>query len=419
MKVILSYFIGLILIFILSSFMVIDLSSITPEHPGGSMLEVAFWLTSMASAFLTFIITDVLFRSRESRLLSSFPVAPLRLFDFQMGRVFRAIGAVSGVYMAFWGAHLLENPSVFAPVMAIFPIGLGVCGIVSAAITMYVGNQVSQSTEVSGSQAMAFSTAPAIALAVSLMLNLMLKLLAEALLKPNYANAAITALGIVGMVTVVAWVYARYMFKRRYYAVYASFCDIDSIVINGDYAFLDGKCAEKMLKAPLAGALRLGWVEQYRRRHGMANLLVVTFALIMGIYLSQVPASLEQLCLPCIAPVVILLFSKPWVSLLEPALYSGAFDAFAIPESTCAKSRVMACLQIMAMPCFALGAAVAVPFGMQMGFAGGCWMFAMCVGLSAVMGFGMSLLSQKIRNYSTMMKLNYGLAGIFLIFVVL
>ena len=206
MKVILSYFIGLILIFILSSFMVIDLSSITPEHPGGSMLEVAFWLTSMASAFLTFIITDVLFRSRESRLLSSFPVAPLRLFDFQMGRVFRAIGAVSGVYMAFWGAHLLENPSVFAPVMAIFPIGLGVCGIVSAAITMYVGNQVSQSTEVSGSQAMAFSTAPAIALAVSLMLNLMLKLLAEALLKPNYANAAITALGIVGMVTVVAWI---------------------------------------------------------------------------------------------------------------------------------------------------------------------------------------------------------------------
>ena len=50
MKVILSYFIGLILIFILSSFMVIDLSSITPEHPGGSMLEVAFWLTSMAFA---------------------------------------------------------------------------------------------------------------------------------------------------------------------------------------------------------------------------------------------------------------------------------------------------------------------------------------------------------------------------------
>lgn len=412
------YVIGLALIFAISSFVTVDLSSISEERPGGTSLEVAFWLTSVASAFLTFIITDVLFRSRESRLLSSFPVDPVRLFDFQMGRVFRATGVLSLGYIAFWLAHLWEEPRVFAMVMGIFPIGLGVCGIVSAAIAMYVGNKVSQTGGISGSQAMAFSTAPAIALAVSLMINLMLKLLAEALLKPNYADAALTAIGIVVGVTIAAWVYARYMFKRRYYAVYASFQDVDSIVVNGDYDFLDGKCAADMLKAPLVDALRMGWREQYRRRHGMANLLIVTFALSMGIYLSQVPATLTQLRLPCIAPVAILLFSKPWVSLFEPEISRGAFDAFALADSALARSRVKACLQIMALPSVVLGASVAIPYGLHMGFVSGAIMLAMSLGISAVTGVGLSLISEKIRNYSTMSKLNYGLAGAFLVFVV-
>lgn len=410
-----TYIILILSVAVLSSFADIDYSSITAEHPGGVMLEIAFWVTSAASAFLTFIMTDVLFRSRESRLLSPFPVEPIRLFDYQMRRVFRGIGALSIVYAGAWAPHACFAPLPLTAAIAMFPVGLCICAVVSAAILMHIGNRVSQARETAQSDAMAFGTAPAIALAVTLALNLMLKLLAEALLKPDFMDAALTALTVVAATSAAAWAYARIMFKRRYYAAYAAFQDLDGIVINGDYAFLDGKCAAQMLKLPLKKALALGWSEQFRRRHGMANPVTAMFAVIWGIYLSQSPEALSQLCLPCVAAVALLLFSRPWLALFERDICAGAFDAFAIGEDLLTQSRLISCMRISAFPIAALSLCFGAPAGFVSGWGTGAATAAQVAAVSCIVAFGMSLAAQRIRNYSNIAKLNYLCAGVFLI----
>lgn len=414
-----AYIVCFVAIGCVSSLFEIDFPGMTPEHPGGWVLETAFWVTSIASAFLTFIMSDVLFRSRESRLLSSFPVLPIRLLDFQNCRVLSGIIFLSILYGACWLPHIASSPVVVLLSILLFPVGLTVCMFVSEAILMYVGVHATRRAESAYRGTLSFSVAPAIALAVTLMTNLVLKLLAEAVLKPDFMNAALTAFGIVVAVGISACLYARYQFRRHYYAVYATFRDIDGIVVNASYDYLDGRVAGRISTATMEQGLCLGFVEQFRRSHGLSGILIVTFSLVVGLYLSQSPESMERLCLPLMGAVALLLFSKPWLAFLHPKLACGVFDAFPLDESVFRRMRLRACLRLIAVPTVILALSVSVPYGFEHGALDALKMFILSACASFFVGFLMSYMAQTRVGYGRMMSINYASAAVLLALVVL
>ena len=59
--------VGLVLIALLSFWGVSPDTEISPTKPGGSYLEIAFWITAIGASVLSYLILEILFRSRETR----------------------------------------------------------------------------------------------------------------------------------------------------------------------------------------------------------------------------------------------------------------------------------------------------------------------------------------------------------------
>ncbi len=368
---ILAYLLALPLIAVLSYWIIAPDIAITPDHPGGTYLEIAFWLTAIGSAFLSFIMMEVLFRSQETRNLASFPIPPLSMFVFQIGRVFKAILLTTVPIICFWLPHC----TVFAGAafsaseclrmtlcILIWPIGLSICAVVSSAILLYTGHHATDGEATPQSAAMAFSAAPAIALATSLVLTLLLKLLAEALIKPGFFNAALTAFLITFIAFIAALLYSALMYHRHYYGILAGFSDTDLIVLNANYAFLDDTEARQLRnKHSISGLISHALCIQYKRRHATTTLFIITFAILLCATLWAMPEYLHTIWLPGVALAPFLFLSKPWLSLHGPDLDPAPLGVFAASPGAIHRATSKAVITIAAPQVLILSAALFLP----------------------------------------------------------
>ena len=339
-------------------------TGITPEAPGGVYFETAFWLTCLGTAFLSFMMMEILFRSRETRLLASLPVKPLHLFFYQMRRVFWGILLSMLPCAAFWLPQVFQAPGAVILSMVMWPAGLCVCAVTAAAIILYTGNAGTHNRGNAASfGTTAFSIAPAAALAVSLGTTLLIKLLAEALLKTGFVDAALTASGIVLAVFVFSFLYAACLFSRRYYAILASFIDTDMIQLNAGYEFIDGKQAEqlRLAKNPQM-AFRHSLVMQFERRYALSTFLILTFAIIMALVLWNSPEYLDSSIIPAVAAMPWLIFSKPWAAFYQNDFHTGLVETLPLDGKSIERARLMAAMQILLKHGSVLAASVAVPY---------------------------------------------------------
>ena len=340
--------------------------SITPEHPGGTYLEISFWITAIGSAFLSFAMMELLFRSRMTKMLAPWPVPPLRIFATQMCRAAKGIAWAMPPWLALWFAPLcIDSPelpsnigSIVAGCLVLMPAGLLVCAAISSAILVYTGNAATQKKAAFGMQA--FGMAPAIALAVSLMTTLLLKLLVEAMLKPGFEKAAWTAFGITAGVFAIALLYAAVVFHRRYYAILANFMDTDRIVLNARYDFIGGKSAEAIRKATPQDAVRLSLVSQYRRRHPLAGFSIATCAVCMAIFFWNYAEFLHPVAIVLIVQIPWMLFGRPWAVWKKPE-FSAYLDALPLALDVRRSAGMRASFSLLPAPAIMQALAAAIP----------------------------------------------------------
>ena len=389
----------------LSLLLIAPNTAITTDHPGGSHLEIAFWGTAIAAAFLSFIMMDVLFRSQETRNLAPFPIPPLSMFVFQIGRVFKTILLTTVPVFFFWLPHLPIFHGVscdaadylrFASCVFIWPFGLSICAVVSAAILVYTGNNAATGRSAAQSASMAFSAAPAIALATSLILTLLLKLLAEALMKPGFFAAALTAFAITFGAFIAALCYAAFIYHKHYYSILARFIDTDLIVINANYAFLDDAEARQIQSKPdISAAISHALCTQYKRRHSAATLLIVTFSVLLAATLWSMPEYLQTMWTPGIALAPYLFLSKPWLSFNGPDLDPAPLSAFSASDGAIRKARIKATFVVAVPQLLLLLAALFIPAWIHRGLAVSCIIAAQMLAIAAILTIGLTLAAER------------------------
>ena len=397
-------------------------TAISAEHPGGNALEIAFWSTSIGASFLSFMMMEVLFRSAETRNLASFPLPPLTMFGFQMGRVFKAILITTIPVICFWlpqafGTDLSASWMRLAACVLIWPLGLGICAAISAAILLYTANNASNGTT-APQAALSFGAAPAIALAASLILTLLLKLLAEALLKPGFWGAAVTASLITAGAFAATFVYAAVMYHRHYYSILASFFDSDLIVINAGYDFLDSSDAEKIREtSSISQALCRALCIQYRRRCSAQSLLVITFGILFAAVLWGVPEYLSSLWVSGIAVVPYLLLAKPWLALRSPDLSAENLVAFPVETAVIRRTMMRAAITVSLPQILVLCAAVFLPGMIHLGIGTAAFYGAQTLVISAIATIVFDRIAEKSDRIASW--LTYGAAAIITIIAVL
>lgn len=395
------------------------------NSPGGRFFEISYWATSFGAVFLSFMMMELLFRSRETRLLATFPVPPLALFIYQMRRVFKGIGLSTLAYAAFWMPQLIAEPVIAALSLLIWPLGLAICAALASAILLYAGDNATSEKNNANASAMAFSMAPAIALAVSLMTTLLLKLLAEALLKPGFMDAALTATGITAVVFMGAMLYAARLYHRRYYAILASFMDNDLVVLNASFEFLDDREAKQIrTSSGVIRTLQHALLIQFKRRYPLTSMLVLTFAVVVCLVLWNAPNYMPYLYvsfagwhLPCFVVVPTLIFSKPWAALRTPAFETELNSLLPVDNETWTRARNAASLRLTLPYHLVLSLCAALPVAHYSG-----WMAAIVTLLLSglvclTVTWGGCQISARMPHHA--LYAGYGMAVIFMLLGIL
>ena len=373
----------LALVFALGSpFVISSPFGITPEHVGGTPLEITFWLTALFASFLSFYMSELFFRSPDVRLLAQLPVSPIHLFFYRLGVAVMLIGSatlpVSALLFELWRFFPLHA----ALCTGLFFMGSLLCVMLSTAILMYAGNSTVRTHDNPAFTAQSFMMAPAVSLFVSLISALLLKLLVEALLKPGHLDAALTAAGITGVFFVISVVYALRAFQKNYYAVLSNFMDNDALMLNADYRFVDETTLKGLQAArtPQA-ALTLKNKVIVSRRHTLSRILVITVSVILGLVGISSPDTLSGLNRPPLAISLCFMLAPVWLW-LSPV----AFDRrLPVPPSVHARARYRAACFLAAPNMLALTAALSLPlFSVS-------WKDALCCAVTTL--FFMTLLS--------------------------
>ncbi len=371
---VLGFVMALPVLAVLSFFWVGLVSGASAEHPGGRWLEIAFWLTAFGTAFLSYLMMELLFRSREVRILAPWPVRAQDIFLYQMKRVFAGIGITAVPWAFFWGPQLFSEPVVAGLCIALWPAGLSVCAALALAVLVYTGDMATEKKSQAGFGIMAFSMAPAIALGGSLIATLLLKLLAEALLKPGFVDAAMTAAGITGGVFVVAMLYAARVYKKRYYSMLACFMDNDRIVLNADYEYVGDETFHQIQKAGSRSqtrALACALVAQCSRKFTLSAILVIVceIGLAASFFHSPEQLGISAFRPGCFAILPVVVFSHPWLSVsrMEPE----HLRCLPVKPGDVMRARVAASLRLARVPVILASLAVAVPTAVKIGLVAG------------------------------------------------
>lgn len=329
-------------------------TTFTPEAPGGKALEFAFWLTSFAASFFAFFSMEHLFRSKDSKLLASQPIHETTIFSHKVRSFIYFILLSTPPMAALWFSYALHEPLRAAIHLGLWFFGLLACCVISFAIVFY-GAANAKTGSMTNFGPAAYVAAPAIALAVSLLIILLLKLLGEAVLKPGFLDAALTAMGIVGVVVVAAYLYARSQCKKHYYRILAEFNENDLILLNENYAFLNDREALAFKSLGVVAALQFKDQLQYKRRGTLMQILIITLSVLMGLWLLSSPQNLYILSLPLLSILPMIMFGQPWSSLNGVLLEPGILNTLPMSARSVYKAKILATTKIalrMYLPSF-------------------------------------------------------------------
>ena len=331
---------------------------ITHEHVGGDPLEMAFWFTSLASTFLSFYMMELIFRSNDAKLLAQLPIPSLDILALRFKKVFLILILSCFPFAALFAPVFASVPVVATLCLAIWLFGTLLCCTLSTAVLMYAGNASLAHSNNAAFSAQVFSAAPAIALVISLIANLLLKLLAEALLKPNYLDAALTASGIVAAIAAAATFYAVSTFKKQYYAILSNFIDNDMAMLNAGYQFVDDKTLNALRKASsIQSCLRIKYGAQVSRKHTLSRVLIITLSVILAIVSFYAHESLQNINLAALSLVVSAVLAPVWLWLHD----DDFSKKLPVPQKIKNRTRLHAALKLSHPNVLALTAAAALP----------------------------------------------------------
>lgn len=337
----------------------IELSIPTGREPrlsliaGARALDLAFWLTALASAVASFRIMELLFRRKDVRQLQALPLDLRAYFvDRVMYGAFEVLGLsmlLSVVFVPlYWhGQGWVATSCIFmcmGGTLATFCAGLGV--------QLYAGDRefghIAQpdGENIVGANGEVFIFAPGGALLVSVILILFLKLaLGEVIRLQNFARPTWLALGVTLACCIVGLAMGYTYFTKSYFRILAGFREVDFVgfKVEVDYqvsAFDKTSWSTKLVR-PSARALYQRHRLQYSRRHMLMRyaygMMWVLYAL--GLW------RIDEAAWPTWAAVAVALgplciLARPWTRLEHKALSTAPIHALPITveDERCAAS---------------------------------------------------------------------------------
>ena len=308
---------------------------------GGPIVDAAFWIGVLGAAVLSFRVMENIYRTQDTRTLSTWPVPLGAQFTYRLLRSGAEVVALLGLTALFlaplWVATRDPRvPAGAALVAAGLFLGLTVGFVVQlrAGVASFVrkGKTALDSgigrMDAGGGTAAAFYMSPGAALVATLVGLLLVKL---AVVDEYFARGATQlfwlGVGVPAAASVAALAMARRDFIRYYPVLLARFYEADLVQFDSGYDYHHSVTAgrrglfERLVPASLLPHVRKDAL-QLGRRHPLHRLAVGAMWILVGILLWGDRAPLLTLAL---APVVYLcLVAAPWARLygeeLEPGL---------------------------------------------------------------------------------------------------
>lgn len=307
---------------------------------GGAALELAFWLTVIASATNAFRVMELLFRRHDIRAIQSLPLPISAYFiDRLFGGLIEALGlgllcALPFVPMLWHGAPSLALICAMMPLLGLLStlaVGFGVQLWAGAAEYDTAPGQAQ-------GQGQLFLYAPGAALAACAVLDLMIKLgLGEWLRTGRFGRPTQLVLGVVLGLSVVA-VGAGYRYAQRgYLRMLAGFREADFMSVNVEIeyqrsAFDQDSFLTKRL-SPAPGAIFKRHKLQYARRYMLTRYMYPIIWLIYGLGIWSLDQEAFPMWARISAPwIVLAALVNPWARLARPGL--SAPSSLCLPVTT-------------------------------------------------------------------------------------
>ena len=313
--------------------------------PGARALDLAFWLTALASAVASFRIMELLFRRKDVRQLQALPLNLRAYFvDRVMYGAFEVLGLSALLSIVFvplyWhGQAWVATSCIFMCVggtLATFCAGLGV--------QLYAGyrefGHIAQEADaqVVGADGQVFIFAPGGALLISVILILFLKLaLGEVIRLQNFARPTWLALGVTLACCIAGLGMGYAYFKKCYFRVLAGFREVDFVgfKVEVDYqvsAFDKPSWSTKLVQ-PSARPVYQRHRLQYSRKHMLMRYAYGVMWVLYALGLWRI----DEAAWPTWAAVAVALgplciLARPWTRLEHRALSTAPIHALPIAQ---------------------------------------------------------------------------------------
>lgn len=301
---------------------------VSGDDPGGTALEVAFWLTCLMSAVLSFRVMESFFRTGDARILAPLPLGLDALFAYRLLRGLAAVGLLVLVGVLLMSSILWRGDwQVYLACVGVWSGGALTTLGVGFGVQMYAGQ--ARITGESGFDAhgpTAGMMAPGMALAVSVFVILLEKLVAEEFLKSGFNGGARFGLLVSSGITVLSLVAAWRWFRSSFYQMYGRFFEADTFMMDTGYAYFQEGDAGKGWFLRFLGQdqasiwARKDWA-QLERRDLLPRLLLALASLGLAAFLGSggdLGAGIVA------APLGIsLLLTNPWAKLWSKDLEPG------------------------------------------------------------------------------------------------
>lgn len=310
---------------------------------GARALEIAFWLTALASTLSSFRIMELLFRRKDVRQLQ---YLPLPIETYFVDRVLYglaeviALSALTSVLFVpmLWHGHGWVALSCvlmcFGGLLATFCAGFG--------IQLYAGHREYGHYSIQGEHepAMAagqlFIFAPGMALLFSMILNLFLKLgLGEVIRLSKFARPTWLALGVAAACSVAGLIIGFAYFKRCYFRILAGFREADfmGFQVQVDYqtSAYDQRTRWGKLVMETGRGIYQRHQLQFARRHLLMRYMYGMGWLLFGLAVWQFDATVfPDWGALGVVYLLLAILVHPWSKLDRPGLHTPAIHALPI-----------------------------------------------------------------------------------------
>ena len=333
--------------------------------PGGPYADLAFWLTALAITALSFRIMEGIYRHRDVRLMSSWPV-PLRaqFSDRFLSAALESLLAWLALALFLGPVALVTGDPRAAGGLLLSAAGLWVSLTLGFAVQLYAGvtsfvrrdrsgNALSDlgRLDVGGGTAAAFTISPGLAMAASLALLLWLKMAAlDEFFVRGTSRLFWIGLGTPAVLSTVAVFKARGWFVAHYPRLLARFYESDLIQIDTGYNYhqsvthgrrgiFERLVPDGLLSHYRKDALQLG------RRYPLLRALAVALWIVVGIMASRDAGALSA----AVPLAYITALAAPWSRLYGADLEPGILGSLPASDALIHRAKLLASLREILM----------------------------------------------------------------------